>query len=397
MVTRIVKRILLILFVLAIVGSIVYASLPKPIEVEIAIVTRGPLQVTVNGDGRTRVQDRYVISAPLYGNLARIELEPGDDVHDGTILARISPLEPPLLDARSRAELAARVNAAEASRRQAEASAERAAETAAWSERELARMRNLAAQGALAPQALDNATVEAQHSTKQLDSARFGVRVARHELEMARAALGLRQQPAGEQTFELTAPVGGRVLRILRESEGVVNPGEALLEIGDSRALEIVVDVLTVDAVGIEIGDPVFIERWGGGDELHGSVRNVEPSAFTKLSALGVEEQRVNVIVTITEKADAWQGLGDGYRVETRIVVWQSSDALKVPAGALHRRGDAWAVFVVDGEVVHERTVELGHRAGLEVEVLSGMVPGQRLVLHPSDRVHDGVHVAARG
>jgi len=393
---RVVKRILLVLFALAIVGAIVYASLPKPIEVELAVVERGPLQVTVNGDGRTRVQDRYVILAPLYGNLGRIELEPGDDMKDGAILARISPLQPPLIDARSRAGLQARVSAADAAQRQAEAAAARAVESAAFAERELERMQRLTKEGALAPRALDAAELERQHSAKQVESADFGVRVARHELEMARAALGMGR-PRGEQSFELSAPVGGRVLRIMRESEGVVNPGEPLLEIGDPNALEIVVDVLTVDAVDVEIGDPVIIDRWGGDAELHGSVRNIEPSAFTKLSALGVEEQRVNVIIAITEASDLWKGLGDGYRVETRIVVWESDAALKVPAGALHRHGEQWALFVVEAGMVHERSVELGHRSGLEVEILSGVEPGQSVVLHPSDRVDDGVEVVARG
>ena len=339
---KIFKRILMVVFGLAIVAALVVASMPKPPEVDVAEVVRGDLRVTVDGDGKTRVQDHYVIAAPLYGNLARIELEPGDDVETGAILARISPLEAPLLDRRSRAELEARVKAAQASRLQADAAIERAKAARDFAVKDRDRARQLAQDGNLPEQALDAAELEARNAGKSLDSARFGARVAKHELEMAKAALGRlsgkksdkdsKAAPAdvGDQMV-LTAPVNGRVLRLIRESEGVVNPGEPLLEIGEPSALEIVVDVLTEDAVEIEVGDPVVIERWGGANPLHGKVRLVEPSAFTKISALGVEEQRVNVVISIEESPDVWRRLGDGFRVEVSIEVWEGTELLKIP------------------------------------------------------------------
>ncbi len=398
---RILKRILLVLFGLAVVAGIVYASLPKPVEVDLAEVQRGPLRVTVDGDGKTRVQDRHVISAPLYGNLARIELDAGDDVEEGDVLARISPLEPALLDVRSRAELEARARAAQAAKKQAEAAVERASSNERYASRQLARMKSLWAEGIVSETELEAAELEATSAAKALESARFGARVAKYELEMATAALGegdgRGEEDVERPQLEIRAPVKGRILKIMRESEGVVNPGEPLLELGDPTALEVVVDVLTADAVAISPGDPVFIDRWGGDTPLNGRVRRVEPSAFTKISALGVEEQRVDVVIDLVESAEHWSGLGDNFRVEPHIVVWESDDVIKVPAGALHRHGDTWSVFLVRDGVVEERSVEVGHRSGLEVEILSGVTAGDQVVVHPSDRVRAGIEVVSRG
>lgn len=413
---RLLKRILLILLGVAVIGAIVYATLPKPVEVDVAEVERGSMTVRVEGDGQTRVRDRYEITSPLYGNLARIELDPGDDVEAGTVLARITPLEPPLLDARSSAELEARAKAAAASKAQSEAAVARAESSLDFAQRDLDRIRTLAAQGTLSQAELEQAELEAKQAAKALESARFGVRVARYELEMAKAAVGrVEDGRKGEKKkgkkpeakdgeaelgpgLEIKAPLDGRILRIFREHEGVVNPGESLLELGDPSNLEIVVDVLTEDAVEIRPGAPVVIERWGGDERLHGRVRLVEPSAYTKLSALGVEEQRVNVIVDITEPPGQWEGLGDGYRVEVGITTWQDDDVIKVPAGALHRHGDRWATFVLEDEgVVREQTVEVGRRSGLEVEIVEGLEPGQTVIVYPSDRVFDGVEAVPRG
>jgi HlyD family secretion protein len=395
---RIFKRILLIVFGLGIVAAIVIASLPKPVPVDTATIVRGALRVSVDGDGRTRVKDRYIVTTPLYGNLARIELEAGDYLEEGKSIAQIKPLQPPLIDVRSEAEMQARVKAAQAALKQTETAAGRANDTLGFAVDEQERVAALASKGLVSQDELDAATLEARHAARELESTKFGVRVARYELETAKAALG-RATTDGEdpeRTFEIKSPVRGRVLRIIRQHEGVVNPGEQLVEIGDPAALEIVVDVLTSDAVEIEAGDPVLIERWGGTAPLHGSVQRVEPSAFTEISALGVEEQRVNVIVDIEEEPEVWRRLGDGYRVEVAITVWENDDVVKLPVGALHRMGEHWAVFTVEDGVARERKVQIGRRSGLEVEVLEGIDAGIEVIVHPSDSVQDGVEVAAR-
>jgi HlyD family secretion protein len=390
------KRALLVLLGLGIVAAIVLASLPKPVDVDTTEVTVGTLRVTVDAEGRTRVRDRYVIVAPLYGNLARIELDPGDDVEVGDILARVTPLEPALLDPRARAELEARVRRAEAARRQADAAVERAKETAEFAARDLERNRELARAGALPRLTLEESELEAKRSQSTLESARFGARVARYEVEMAQAALGRAKDKTTVESMQITAPVEARVLRVFRESEGVVSAGEALLELGEPHALEVVVDVLTPDAVEIHPADTVTLTRWGGTVPLHGRVRRVEPSAFTKVSALGVEEQRVNVIIDLLDEYEVWSRLGDNFRVETAIQVWEGTDVTLVPAGALHRRGEGWGVFVLDGEHARERSVEIGRRSGLQVQVLSGLEPSETVIVHPSDRVADGVRVRPR-
>jgi HlyD family secretion protein len=390
------KRALLVLLGLGVVAAIVIASLPKPVDVDTAAVTRGMLRVTVDAEGKTRVRDRYVIVAPLYGNLARIELDPGDDVEVGDVLVRISPLDPALLDPRTRGELEARVRRAEAARRQADAAVERARETAEFAADQLERNRELARAGALPRLTLEQSELEARQTQSTLESARFGARVARYEVEMAQAALGREQGKRETESMQITAPVEGRVLRIFRESEGVVNSGEALIEIGEPHALEVVVEVLTPDAVEIHPGDTVTMTRWGGGHELRGRVRRIEPSAFTKISALGVEEQRVNVIIDIADDYEVWQRLGDNYRVETAIEVWREDDVILVPAGALHRRGEGWGVFVLEDDLAVERAVEVGRRSGLQVQITSGLEPEETVIVHPSDRVTDGARVRPR-
>jgi HlyD family secretion protein len=390
------KRALLVLLGLGVVAAIVVASLPKPVDVDTAQVARGALRVTVDAEGRTRVRDRYVIGAPLYGNLGRIELDPGDDVMVGDVLVRVTPLEPALLDPRARGELEARVRRAEAAPRPAKAAVERARETADFANDQLERNRDLHRAGALPRVTLDESELEARRAQSTLESARFGVRVARHEVEMAQAALGRVQKKGEPESMQVTAPVEGRVLRIFRESEGVVNAGEALIELGEPHALEVVVDVLTPDAVEIHPGDPVTMTRWGGPVTLQGRVRRVEPSAFTKVSALGVEEQRVNVIIDLADDYEVWSRLGDNYRVETAIEIWRGDDVILVPAGALHRRGPAWAVFVLEDDRAVERVVEVGRRSGLAVQVLAGLEPGETIIVHPSDRVGDGVRVRPR-
>lgn len=391
------KRLLGLLFLGAVIALLVFAWMPKPVPVELSTATRGTLRVTVDEDGRTRVKDRYIVSMPLTGNAARIELDPGDRVERGDILARVVPLASPLLDERTRQTSQAQVAAATASERQAAAQIERARTALEFAERELERQKKLFERGATSEEALDQATLEAQIRKADLASAKFAARVARYEVEMAQAALGRVSGLGGAEDEQMIvpSPIEGMVLKVLQKSEGVLQAGSPLLELGDPSALEIVVDLLTSDAIRVNPGAKTSIERWGG-EPLEGRVRLVEPSAFTRISSLGVEEQRVNTIIELTSPRDKWKSLRDGYRVETRIVVWEKDGVLTVPGSAVFRHGDGWAVFAVKDGIAKLTPVEVGERNSLEVQVLAHLEEGARVVAHPSDRVEDGVQVAAR-
>ncbi|MCC6874386.1 MAG: efflux RND transporter periplasmic adaptor subunit [Sandaracinaceae bacterium] len=393
------RRALWIVLALGIVALIVVAALPKPVPVDFVQVRRARLEVTVDEDGRTRVKDRYVIGAPLAGTLDRIELHPGDPVAEGQVIARIVPLARPLMDATTRAEAQARASAAAAARQQARAAIDRARAAVELAERTAARQRPLAQQGTVSPAQIDQIELELRARRQELASTEFGARVAAHQLEMANAALGrfdARDATAQGEQMEVSAPVGGVVLRILQQSAGVVAPGTPLVEIGDPQHLEIAVDVLTSDAVNIQNGAPVVIERWGGERPLRGRVRMVEPSAFTRISALGVEEQRVNAVIDLDSPYEEWRSLGDGYRVEARIIVWGEDDVLSVPASAVFRSGDGWAVYYAADGVASLRRVQAGRRNGVLVQIEQGLAEGDRVIAHPSDRVVDGVAIAAR-
>lgn len=379
----------------ATVAGIVVALRPKPVMIETTTVSQGLLRVTIDEDGRTRVQDRHVITAPLAGNLARIELEPGTAVAEGTVLASIEPIAPPLLDARANNELQARAHAAEAGARQANSAIGRAESRKSFTARQLERLRKLAATGAASSEEIDAAELDAEAAARELDAARFAARVARYEVDTAKAALARSSESASTEQFEIRSPIVGTVLRIMRESEGVVAAGTPLMEVADPHALEIVVDVLTADAVEIEPGDAVEIQRWGGPEALRGHVRLVAPSAFTKVSSLGVEEQRVDVVIRLDDPYERWQALGDGYAVVASIVVWEQADAVTVPTATLVRNGESWGVFVVEDGVARLRPVTVGKRGALAVQVTEGVRAGETLVLHPSDRIRDGVAVSA--
>ena len=392
-----VRRGLIALAVLAVVGLIVVAWIPNPVEVEVATVQRGPLVVTVNEDGRTRVKDRYVVSAPITGNLARLDLEAGDSIEQDQVIARLVPLPPPLLDSRTRAEARARVDAAQAATRQAKAAVNRARYERDFAKQEADRALAVVEQGGLARSDADRAVSTYRSAQEALSSANFGARVAEHELKLAKTALmQLSGQGEDVEQLEIISPVAGQVLEVFQESEGVVQSGTPIVEVGDPAALEIVVDVLSQDATRIPSGAATTIERWGGKKPLNGHVRVVEPSAFTKLSALGVEEQRVNVIIDLDDDHEHWSTLGDGYRVEARISVWEGKDVLRVPASAVFRSEEAWATFLVDGGTAVLRSVKIGETNGLETEVLSGLDEGDTVIAYPSDSVRDGVSVKAR-
>lgn len=399
------KRGLPIAVGLLLLFALLYAFWPKPIPVDMASVTKGRMEVTIDEEGKTRIKERYTVSAPLAGRLRRIELDPGDPVEAGeTLVAVIEPVNPALLDARSLAESTARVKAAEASVRQAEPNLERARTELKYAESEYRRARQLAEKNNIADQELENAEMTLRVRTEELKAAQFAQQIAQFELELAEAALVRVQPRVAESTesppesprFDILSPVNGRVLHVFEENAVVVTPGTKLLEVGDPLDLEIEIDVLSSDAVKISPGDPVRFEHWGGDFPLWGTVRLVEPAAFTKISALGVEEQRVDVVVDFSDPPEKRETLGDGFRVEARIIYWEGQDVTKVPANALFRRGQEWAVFRVDDGVARLTPLKIGKINALEAEVLEGLSEGDVVVAHPGDKVEDGVKLVSR-
>ncbi len=391
-------RLALLLTLLAIAGGLVWGFMPRPVAVEIAEVRRGPLTVTVEEEGKTRVRDRYVIHAPMSGHVRRIELEVGDPVRRGQVLTVLEPGRADALDARSRSQAEAQARAAAAALAAAREDARAAEAEAALARQDLARTEALGEAGFLSRAALDQARTRVNRADAALEAARYAVEVARHQLETTRAVLARTatlQAGGPAELMEVRAPVAGRVLKRVRESEGAVAAGEPLLEIGNPEALEVAVEVLSTQAVRIQPNARVHLERWGG-PPLEGRVRLVEPAGFTKVSALGVEEQRVRVIVDITAPREAWQTLGDAYRVDARFVLWEAADVLQIPTSSLFRHNDGWAVFVVEAQRAKLRSVQPGERAGLVTQVLAGLEAGERVVAHPDDRIRDGVRVRPR-
>jgi len=392
------QRILLLLLLLLAALAILWAFLPRPVPVETAKVSRGPLQVTVEEEGKTRLRDRFIVSAPVAGYVRRVDLEVGAPVKRGQVVAGIEPLRAEGLDPRSRAAAQARVSAAEAALRAAEERVREATAADEYASARLDRTRRLADGGLTTKDALEQVASEAKRASAATRSAAGAADAARHDLEGAKAALtwaGASGKRRADQVA-VRSPATGTVLAVRRESEGVVPAGTPLLEVGDPGRLEVEIDVLSADAVRIHPGTPVRFERWGGDVPLEGKVRVVEPVGFTKVSALGVEEQRVLVLVDITSPRDAWRRVGDGYRLEASIVLWEEKEVLQVPAGALFRIGDRFAVFVVEKGRAKARTVEIGRRSGLAAQLLSGLEEGETVILHPGDTVADGKKVRPR-
>ncbi len=394
------KRPLVILIIFAaVIAALVYGFMPGPVYVDVATVQSGPLRVLIVEEGKTRVIDRFVVSAPVAGFARRIALDVGDAVGKGQKLVDLEPRRSEGLDPRARAEAEARVAAGDAALSAARENARAAKADAALARSELERIRRLHRKGYATQERLDRAVAEARRAGATLRSAEFAVKVARFELDGARTALKFSGAGNGggfNGPMAIKAPVEGRVLKVLHKSEGVVNSGDALVEIGDPSALEVEVDVLSADAVRIKPGTRVLFERWGGDAELEGRVRVVEPAGFTKVSALGVEEQRVLVIADITSEPGMWASLGDGYRVEAGFILWEAEDVLQVPSSALFRYGDGFAVFAVEGGKAVRREVVLGHRNGLRAEVVSGLAPGHLIITHPDDSIEDGTNVRPR-
>lgn len=390
------RRLLLATLALAVGVGLFLGFRPQPLEVDVGQARRAPLRATLEQEGRTRVLDRYVVTAPVSGYARRLQLEAGQVVARGATLAELEPARSDALDPRRRAEALARVAGAEAAVSATEQRAKAATSAAELAQAELQRVRALREQGHLSVAAQDRAASEAQRATAEQRAAQYAVAGARHELEAARSLLRYPERGGAADLVTLRAPVAGKVLRIVHKSEGMVASGQPLLEIGDPAALEVEVDLLSADAVRIRPGMRVVFERWGGTGALEGVVRVIEPAGFTKVSALGVEEQRVWVIVRFSSPTTQWQGLGDGYRVEASFILWEGQDVLQIPASALFREGDGWAVYAVEQGRAVKRLVQLGQRNGLSAEIRTGIQAGDKVINHPDDRVREGVRVVAR-
>jgi len=386
--------------VVVLVGFFVYAFLPDPVAVDMTTLERGPMTVHVRDEGRTRVRDIYVVSAPVSGHLLRLDGQVGDTVQAGeTLIARFLPNDPAFLDARTRRQAEAAVRSARAALSLAEAEKRKAEAQLEFARAEAARAQRLSERGSYSGADLERAELALKTAKAAFETARAAAQVRAAELENAQAVLTNpgEDDPADEDGIvEVVAPTDGRILRVLQESETVVAAGTPLVELGDPEQMEVVVDVLSRDAVRIREGAAVEITGWGGDHSLAGTVRRVEPYGFTKVSALGIEEQRVNVIIDLDAPASEWQALGHGFRVDAAITVWSGDDVLRVPTSALFRHEGDWAVFLVrDGKAQRAR-IAVGRNNGEVAQVLDGLRAGDNVVVHPSERIRDGISVVSR-
>ncbi|MCL4766667.1 MAG: HlyD family efflux transporter periplasmic adaptor subunit [Hyphomicrobiaceae bacterium] len=395
------KRLALAAAALAVAASFAWALWPGPVSVEVAQIARGPLRVTVDEEGKTRVRDVYTVSAPATGRVLRVVLEPGDPVaRNDTTVAIIEPTVPPFLDVRDRLQVEAQIKAGQAAVDLAAAEVRQAAAELQFAGRELERAKSLEGKGVVAERVTERAQLDVDTRKAALSRSQANLELRQRELEHARARrIGPEDPAAWAQPesccVEVRAPVSGRVLKVLQRSEQVVIAGAPLIEIGDPNDLEVVVELLSTDAVQVKPGAAATIEGWGG-PPLAATVARIEPSGFTKVSALGIEEQRVRTILAFKAGRDERRGLGHDYRVVARITTYEAADVLRVPQGALFRVGAAWAVFAVrDGRAAVQQ-VAIGERNQSFAEVLEGLEAGDRVILHPSDRIAEGVRVEER-
>lgn len=389
---RIVKRSFMTLAVIAAAILIALAFRPKPVQVETARAVKGPLQVTVDEDAETRAHDRFTLAAPIADRLSRIELHEGDDVGPGTLIATISPLP---LDAREAAEIRARIQAAEARKQEAQQQLARWKNDHAQAQRDLNRARALAKERIIAHQELEQAENKQVSTNKEVEAAKFRVQAAIADVEREKAGLISleKQQTQASRLVALRSTARGRILRILEKGERVVPYGTPIVILSNPNKIEIVVDLLSTDAVKVKPGAPVIIENWGGPKPLRARVRTVEPYGFTKVSALGIEEQRANLIADFLDPPD---GLDDGYRIDARIVIWESPSVLKIPASALFRVGQEWNAFVIDNGRARLLAVEVGHRNASEAEITKDLTEGAEVILHPANDLKDDARVIPR-
>ena len=390
----------LVLLAVVLAAALVYGFMPKAVQVETQAAAKGTLAVTVEEEGKTRVRERYVVSAPVAGYAQRITSKVGDPVAIGQVLAVLEPTRSDALDPRSRAQAQARISAAEAALAAAREQVRAAVASAELASQNLTRAKALRGESFVSQAAVDQVQTEMQRAQAARNAAEQAVNVARYDLESARAALlqsGTPRKPGSTGLVSVRSPVVGRVLKVVHESEGTVPAGQPLIEVGNPDTLEVEVEVLSTSAVKVGTGTKVLLDRWGGDQPLDGRVRVVEPTGFTKISALGVEEQRVRVIVDIVSPREEWQRLGDGYRVEAAFIVWEGQDVLIVPTSALFRHDNGWAVFVAEAGKAVMKPVQVGQRNGLQAQVLSGVNEGEAIIAHPDDKVSDGVKVKPRG
>lgn len=392
------KHPVITLIALLVIALLVWGFWPQPVFVEAVAAKYAPLTIAIEEEGRTRVIDRYIISAPVDGVACRVELNVGDSVEQGQVLLGITPMASAVLDPRSRARAEAKVSAAEAALQAAREQARAAASSAQLSSNEVKRLQPLLEKKLISRDAYDKAETAVQTSAAAKRSADFSVDVAKHELQAAESVLNYTAGNSNDppESIPLRSPINGRILKVVRECEGPVLTGDPLLEVGEPSVLEVEVDVLSADAVKIKPGMQVLFDRWGGEQPLEGMVRNIEPVGFTKVSALGVEEQRVLVISDFTSPAEQWQRLGDGYRVEAQFILWHEDNVLQVPASSLFRYNDGWAVFVVEGKRALRREVKVGQRNGLHAQILAGLEDGETIINHPGDDIESGIRIKLR-
>lgn len=392
--------------IVVVASGLAWAFWPRPVMLDFGVVTRGPLKVTIDEEGRTRVREAFIVSAPVNGRLLRIDLNPGDQVEkDRTVVARMRPANPAVLDVRTREQAIAAVEAAEAAQKVAESGLEAAQADVDLLRSDLERSRRLANSGTISPAALDRAEGAARASEARLHTAEAAVAQRKAELQSAQAQLigiddigrlNALEAQLGEE-LPLLSPTDGVILRVIEPDETIIPAGTAILEIGDIAGdLEARVDLISSDAVQVRVGAPVIIAGWGGAGELQGTVVRIDPVGTTKVSALGVEEQRVTVVIRIDSPPESRAGLGHGFRIETRIVIWSGEDVLKVPAAALFRHGEGWAVFVVEDGKAVLLPVSVGHGNGQSTEVTSGLVQGDVVALYPPASLTDGQSVEQR-
>ena len=383
---------------LGLIGFVIYGMSAKPVAVEMAAVSRGPLTVEIVEEGKTRIRNRYVVAAPIAGQMRRVSLKPGDEVKAGvTVLTTIEPQAAPLLDARSRAQAEAAVAAARAGEQKAEEALQMAQTAAQFAQANWDRIKVSSQKGSVSINEKENSERDAEMRRREVRAGEFALQIAKFERAQAEAALMQMDSPQSDgQSVEVKSPVNGLVLRVQQESSAVVMAGAALVEVGDPADLEIEAELLSRDAVNIQPGAAVIIEQWGGETPLQGRVRRVEPAAFTKTSALGVEEQRVIVLSDLVNPPATAGKMGDRYRVEVRVAVWHGDDVIQVPTGALFREGSSWITYLFDNGKARKIPVTTGHASGRSTEVVSGLQVGQQVLLHPPDTVTDGSAVKLR-
>jgi HlyD family secretion protein len=367
-----------------------YLFAPNPIKAELTSVTQGPMQVSIDNQGQVRAHDKYIVAAPVAAGLERVELHDGDPVRKDQVVAILNPLP---MDVRQRQETLARLDSARALAREARLRAQRAQADMQFAINERVRVERLVSGKFISPQAADKAITAENTSRSEWDAARSREQAALADVKAAEAALYAADMPqgSGKRQILMKAPVDGYILKVHEKSERTVAAGTPLITVGDPAKYEIVVDILSTDAVKVKPGDTMLLEGWGGGKTLRSRVRLVEPVAFTKISALGVEEQRVNVIA---DPVDPLGPLGDGYRIEARIIIWSAGNVTKVPASSLFRVGDAWHVFAVENGRAREREVKIGQRNQDEAQILAGLAPGAQVIRYPGNQIEDGTRIA---